>query len=170
MTFNLTLWLANENRSRDLSPKIRSRGNLCGVPREQKFGRIRCQYKLHHSNQVEQFNANAAFGFTVGFAFVFALSIKGPLVHYPWRAAKFRFMISALERRLSMEGSLSCYTCFQTGPVSSEESSQTTRKGMRRTSSNPDPHNSWKYETRLNFWSRRESVDDIEMFCTSLSL
>jgi hypothetical protein len=41
MTFNLKSWLANDIRSRGLFPKIRSGGNLCGVPREQKFSRIR---------------------------------------------------------------------------------------------------------------------------------
>jgi hypothetical protein len=41
MTFDPTLWLANENRSRGLFPKIRSGGNLRGLPREQKFGRVR---------------------------------------------------------------------------------------------------------------------------------
>jgi hypothetical protein len=33
--------LANEIRSRGLFPKIRSEGNIRGVPREQKFSRIR---------------------------------------------------------------------------------------------------------------------------------
>jgi hypothetical protein len=41
MTFDLTLWLANGNRSRGIFPKIRSGGNLRGVPREQKLGRFR---------------------------------------------------------------------------------------------------------------------------------
>jgi hypothetical protein len=41
--------------------------------------RVRREYKQHHSNQVEQFSANATFAFAVGFAFVFAFSIKGPL-------------------------------------------------------------------------------------------
>jgi hypothetical protein len=33
--------MANEIRSRGLFPNIRSGSNLCGVPREQKFSRIR---------------------------------------------------------------------------------------------------------------------------------
>jgi hypothetical protein len=41
MTFYPTLWLADENLSHRLFPKNRSRGNLCGVPRKQQFGRVR---------------------------------------------------------------------------------------------------------------------------------
>jgi hypothetical protein len=80
------------------------------------------------------------------------VSLKWRSHHYWRRAARFTPIFGAHAGPLSREGSLSCHTCYETGPwfVRSHPknhpilSPPTTHKGMWRTHCNQDPQRTKK--------------------------